>query len=117
MILSAGHEAIGAKMYDKVCTSVHLGQQNSIQLNRVMTRLEMIEDKLQSWAPASSASDVSYTSSANMSMTSNDVGAFDHLAGLVPCSEQDELKELDVLLKDNANRNFMVRIEENRKCA
>ena len=81
------------KMYDKVCTSVHLGQQNSIQLSRVMTRLEMIEDKLHSWAP-SSTSDVS-TSSANLSIASVATdSAFDHVAGMVPCSENDNLRKM-----------------------
>ena len=108
-----------SNVYDKVCTGIQIGQNNSVLLSRILTRLEMVEDKISQGNTTSSSACSSDADTSILSGQFSDVSAssatikptsgLEHLAFLIPCETNDDVNELEEAMKDCASRQWMVR--------
>ena len=105
-------------MYDKVCTGIQIGQNNSVLLSRILTRLELVEDRISQGNTTSSASssdaDTSilsgqFSDASVSSATIEPTSGLEHLAAMIPCETDDDVTALEIAMKDLASRQWMVR--------
>ena len=110
-------DACLSKVYDKVCTAIQVGQNNSVLLARIITRLEMLEDRLSYPANAADTSACS-TNSADTTGQFSDVSTasgtcseqdLPNLAKLIPCNSNDDVAALEEAMKNVSCREWMVR--------
>lgn len=108
-----------SKVYDKVCTAIQVGQNNSVLLARILTRLEMLEDRMS--GQAASSDDGSNTSaSADTTGQFSDVSLcgsmytseqdLPNMAKMIPCNSPDDVDALEEAMKNSACREWMVRM-------
>ena len=108
-----------SNVYDKVCISIQIGQSNSVLLSRILTRLEMVEDKISaglntSSSASSSDADTSilsgqFSDASVSSATIEPTSGLEHLAAMIPCETDDDVTALEIAMKDLASRQWMVR--------
>ena len=108
-------DACLTKVYDKVCTAIQVGQNNSVLLARIITRLEMLVHRIS--YPGNAAADTSAcsTSSADTTGQFSDVSTgseqadLPNLAKMIPCNSNDEIDLLEKAMANSSNREWMVR--------
>ena len=108
-------DACLTKVYDKVCTAIQVGQNNSVLLARIITRLEMLEDRISYQGNAAADTSASSTGSADTTGQFSDVSSgseqpdLPHLAKMIPCNSNDEIDLLEKAMANSSNREWMVR--------
>ena len=104
---------------DNVRTAISIAQQNSVQLTRANLRLDVLEDRLARallyMDTSSSSSSSSNDSSLDDSIRQHDAVSND-IGFMIPCTAEVQLEALDEMLKDTANRQWMVRYHAYNLC-